>query len=189
MAKPKRKSDWGRFHGEPLFRWSDDGNSMILMNNLSYEDQKGKVWLAPSGTWTDGASIPRAFWTMVGSPFNGEYRLPAVIHDVYCVSRSEPSKDVHWMFYLACRAVNVPEWRAKLLYYAVEWFGPEWTSKGVLNVSLEPTQLDVALAGDYVRQLEGVEAKELVKMNPDTLRQLHATRERNFIQEIKRAND
>ncbi len=39
------------------------------------------VCVAPKGMPTDGASIPRVFWRLIGSPFTGPYRRPAVFHD------------------------------------------------------------------------------------------------------------
>jgi len=39
------------------------------------------VFLAPKGMRTDGASIPRFFWRVVGSPFTGKYRRAAIFHD------------------------------------------------------------------------------------------------------------
>jgi len=39
------------------------------------------IFLAPQGMITDGASIPRYFWRVIGSPFTGKYRRAAVFHD------------------------------------------------------------------------------------------------------------
>src|SRR5215471_10875317 len=69
---------WGYYSGEPVMRWSPDGRNMILVTELRYTDPKGKVWVAPAGSVTDGASIPRYLWSIMGGPFEGQYRNAAV---------------------------------------------------------------------------------------------------------------
>lgn len=117
---------WGVFDGKPLAAWNDDGRNMTIESDFAYIDPRGKRWDAPKGSIVNGASIPRSFWTFIGGPFEGQYRNASVVHDVYCETMSEPSGDVHFMFYEACRCGGVPERKAKLLYYAVSTFGPQW---------------------------------------------------------------
>lgn len=74
----------------------------------------------------DGASIPRAFWTVIGGPLEGLYRNASVFHDVACDEKSEPWKLVHRMFYNGMRCSDVPILKAKIMYYAVYHFGPRW---------------------------------------------------------------
>ncbi|MEO1610602.1 MAG: DUF1353 domain-containing protein, partial [Pseudomonadota bacterium] len=81
---------------------------------------------APSGLVSDGASIPSFFWSMIGAPFSGPYRLAAIIHDRYCETRERPWRQVHEAFYTASRAAGVPEAQAQLMYFAVYRFGPRW---------------------------------------------------------------
>ena len=38
----------------------------------------------PAGYSTDGASIPRLMWSLVGSPFDPRFVAAAVVHDWYC---------------------------------------------------------------------------------------------------------
>jgi hypothetical protein len=47
---------------------------MILVTELRYTDPKDEVWVAPAGSVTDGASIPRYLWSLMGGPFEGQYR-------------------------------------------------------------------------------------------------------------------
>jgi hypothetical protein len=72
---------WGYYGGEPVTRWSPDGRNMILVTELRYTDPKGEVWVAPAGSVTDGASIPRYLWSLMGGPFEGQYRNASVLHD------------------------------------------------------------------------------------------------------------
>jgi hypothetical protein len=88
----------------------------------------GEKWTAPKGWVTDGASIPRAAWTVAGGPFEGKYRAASVIHDVGCDQRTETWQDVHEVFFLGMMASGVEPWRAKIMYAAVYHFGPRWPS-------------------------------------------------------------
>ena len=38
----------------------------------------------PKGYCYDGASIPRIFWRLIGSPTDNQFLIPALIHDVLC---------------------------------------------------------------------------------------------------------
>lgn len=69
---------------------------LITMNNLEmspssknkyklkepyYFYYEEKVKAIPKGFEFDGASIPRIFWTIVGTPFDPEYVEAALMHD------------------------------------------------------------------------------------------------------------
>ncbi len=125
-TEPSAPARSGRFEGEVVASWHDDGRHMTLREDYAYIDPQGQRWLAPKGSVVDGASIPRAFWTLIGGPFEGRYRNASVVHDVECVDMKAPWEDVHRMFYEACLCGGVDERMAKILYYAVHHFGPRW---------------------------------------------------------------
>jgi hypothetical protein len=118
--------EFGCFEGEVVAVWDPGGRTMTLRDNFAYVDAHKKRWTAPKGSVTDGASIPRPFWSVVGGPFEGPYRNAAVVHDVACQRKNQPWKDVHRMFYEACRCGGVEDRFAKLLYWAVYHYGPQW---------------------------------------------------------------
>jgi hypothetical protein len=125
----KEPPDYGHFVGEVVTKWianGDGGRDMELVAEFEYVDRDGGVWVAPIGAVVNGASIPRFFWRVVGSPYCGRYRRASVIHDVYCVAKSRPAKDVHKMFYEACRADGVGRSASWVLWCAVRTFGPRW---------------------------------------------------------------
>ena len=99
---------------------------MTLLEDFSYLDPGQKRWDAPKQSVVNGASIPQAFWSVIGGPFEGKYRNASVVHDVACEKMSENWQDVHRMFYEACRCGGVDESKAKLMYWAVYHFGPRW---------------------------------------------------------------
>ena len=53
---------WGRFEGDVVARWEDDGRSMTLVEPCGYIDPRETRWDAPAAAVVNGASIPRAFW-------------------------------------------------------------------------------------------------------------------------------
>ena len=117
---------WGRFIGHVVSEWLDDGRNMRLVESFGYVDADGVEWVAPRGSVVNGASIPRFFWRIIGGPLEGPYRKASVIHDVYCETQSRPWRDVHRMFYRACRCEGSGWLRATVMYWAVRLFGPKW---------------------------------------------------------------
>src|SRR3569832_354694 len=117
---------FGRFFGSVFVVWFEPDRNMKLLEDFSYIDFLEHLWLAPQGSLIDGASIPRILWSLVGSPFTGEYRNASVVHDIACVVRDRPWKEVHRMFYNACRCGGVSEMTAKIMFAAVFHFGPRW---------------------------------------------------------------
>ena len=123
---------FGHFVGTVKTEWIEPDRKMRLLDDFSYVDAKGITWPAPKGSVVDGASIPQVLWSVVGSPYTGEYRSASVVHDVACAKRDRPWEDVHRMFYEACRAGGLAEEKAKLMYAAVYHFGPRWSRQGTL---------------------------------------------------------
>ena len=121
---------WGHFDGHVVARWHDDGRDMTLVEPFAYVDAAAVRWDAPAGAVVNGASIPRPFWSVIGGPFEGRFRNASVVHDVACVDRSRPWRQVHRMFYEACRCGRVNVVKAKTMYYAVYHFGPRWRLDG-----------------------------------------------------------
>jgi hypothetical protein len=132
-------SEFGRFIGDVITKWLiEDGQDrrMEVLEDFSFEDPATKLWTTPAGTQVDGASIPRALWTIVGSPFTDDYRRASVVHDYYCDVRTEPYDAVHLMFYYACRADGVSALKANMLYYGVVAGGPSWHVVRIVNFNV-----------------------------------------------------
>lgn len=100
---------FGEFSGEPKTVWlTEDGpdRHMTLIEPFWY---KGKVMdvTAPAGFRIDGATIPSALWSLVGSPYTGDYRRASIVHDKACVDANGDTKKrraADRMFFYACRA-------------------------------------------------------------------------------------
>jgi Protein of unknown function (DUF1353) len=120
-------ADGGHFVGSVQTEWLQDGRTMRLLGPFDYVDPAGLEWPVPKGTEVDGASIPQFFWSIIGGPFEGEYRNASVIHDYYCDAKTRPWPDVHNVFYAAMLTSGVDGSKAWLMYEAVRQFGPRWT--------------------------------------------------------------
>lgn len=119
--------DKGTFFGELVLRPLKDGVRMSTTKHFGFKDNAGREWIVPSGSTTDGASIPRALWSVVGSPFTGKYLPAAVVHDRFCDSKYRSWKLTHDVFYEAMIANGVDKNQALLMWAAAYRFGPRWT--------------------------------------------------------------
>jgi len=120
-------SGHGKFEpNQPTTEWGPGDRQMTLTKKFAYTDAAGTIWRVPDGTVVDGASIPQAFWSVIGGPLEGPYRRASIVHDYFCVDRSEPWQQVHRMFYEAMLAAGTPKVKAKVMYYAVLVGGPRW---------------------------------------------------------------
>lgn len=119
------------FIGDLLFRPAEQPNGTVLFEvtkDFGYVDSTGIRWQAKAGVQTDGASIPRIFWPIIGHPYEGLYLKAAVIHDYYCTTENRYRKweNVHRVFYEAMQFNGVGAIKAALMYFAVWRFGPRW---------------------------------------------------------------
>lgn len=145
FAKP---SAYGRFIGTVSTSWAADGRHMRLLDSFTYVDPSGEDWIVPAGATVDGASIPRAAWSLIGGPFEGRYRNASVVHDWYCDVRTRPWRDVHRMFLNGMLAAGVDEPTARLMYFAVYAGGPRWDDQAIANNQVAIEQKVAQLAQD-----------------------------------------
>jgi hypothetical protein len=76
----------------------------------------------------DGASIPQGLWSLVGGPFEGAHRVPALLHDQGYRDKKYPREVVDGMFYEAMRFYGVNPIKARVMWAAVRTFG-RWAWK------------------------------------------------------------
>jgi Protein of unknown function (DUF1353) len=113
---------FGSFSGNPKTEWLDEAGAdrrMKLLEDFWYEDPSGRRWPALSGRNIDGASIPAPLWSVVGSPYTGEYRRASIVHDIACEDPNVPRKDADKMVYVACLAGGCSKRQARPLYAGV----------------------------------------------------------------------
>jgi hypothetical protein len=116
-----------------------EGLRFTLEQAFGYVDPSGVMWQAEKGLVTDGASIPWPFWSIVGGPFEGQYRRAAVIHDFYCDRKYRAWQRTHRVFYDAMITGGVGKVKANLMYYAVWRFGPRWGVTEIVPCAPNPS--------------------------------------------------
>ena len=79
--------------------------------------------LVMPGFRTDGASIPRLLWRVLGHPFEADTIGAAVRHDYAYQTGRVPRKDADAAFYDNLRADGVGAVKARLFYFGVRMFG------------------------------------------------------------------
>ena len=75
------------------------------------------------GFVTDGASIPKWLWWLVGSPFTGNYTNAAIIHDALYASEAVNKSFADTMFLKIMEMDGVGWFRRNAMYLAVDMFG------------------------------------------------------------------
>lgn len=116
---------FGRFSGDPKTLWLTEVSTdrrMALLEAFWFDDPNGKRWDVPLGYVVDGASIPRALWTLIGSPYTGECRRASIVHDAACdeaVGDTSARRRADRMFFYACRAGGCSWAQAAILYVGV----------------------------------------------------------------------
>ena len=81
-----------------------------------YKDFKCYGYTIHKGFVTNGANIPRIFWSLF-PPNSPEYLSAVVIHDYMCAKRGVFTyKEADEMFYRAMLEIGVAKWKAKLFY-------------------------------------------------------------------------
>ena len=123
-------------------RWTQDGKYenvfervVVLNQPLSYaSDVLDQVVTIPKGFQSDGASVPRALWSIY-PPF-GKYLEAAVVHDWFCVlgHRGESPIDYKMaakVFDEAMEVCSVGKFRRFKMYWAVRIGGPKFSAKKI----------------------------------------------------------
>jgi hypothetical protein len=98
-----------------------DGSMYELTHNMTVKyEYKGCVttFLIPQGYRTDGATIPRFLWRLVGTPFSPKYSIASMCHDWQCDQKWNV-KEMSELFYANLLIAGVSKWKAKLMYQSV----------------------------------------------------------------------
>ena len=89
------------------------------LSSLSYTTKKGIEHLVPKGFVTDGASIPKLFWSVVGSPFTGLYCPAALIDDYFYYTKSTSRWYADKIFLECMKDLGVSKWKRVSMWFAV----------------------------------------------------------------------
>lgn len=90
------------------------------------------VWLRinfvvtiPAGYVSDGYSIPRAAWLIVGHPFGQRHMIPAFVHDYLCDAAKSYEERVlaDAVFFRLMHTYQVPRFKRAAFYVSVRCWG------------------------------------------------------------------
>ena len=94
-----------------------DKDKFRVYKELSYQG----IYI-PKGFVTNGANIPRLFWSFF-PPNSPEYLSAVVIHDYMCANVATYGYEkADRYFFDAMLEIGVPKWKAKLFYFWVKWY-------------------------------------------------------------------
>ena len=71
----------------------------------------------------DGASIPKALWSVYGNPLSGNFRIAALVHDVLYASETFPRELADAIFLDLMKQHEVGYVKRYTMYYAVRSAG------------------------------------------------------------------
>ena len=118
----KRKGDENKFTRIVTLNRTLHYKSDILINTIA----------VPAGFISDGASVPRAMWSIY-PPF-GKYLEAAIVHDWFCALGHEGNSPIGSVtaakvFREAMQVCGVSRWRRNKMYWAVRIGGPRFSAK------------------------------------------------------------
>lgn len=97
-------------------------NTFLILAPLVYENKQFVITVY-DGFDYDGASIPKALWSIIGCPMGELYSSAACIHDALYASRLLDRKLCDKIFHEAMLSSGVDRALAKKMYLAVRTFG------------------------------------------------------------------
>jgi hypothetical protein len=90
--------------------------------------------LVPAGFDWDGATIPRAFWSIVGGPFDPQIVAASLVHDwlywTHQVSRGLADR----IFYELAKEAGCSSFRRRSMYRAVKIFGGSYYKRTDVDI-------------------------------------------------------
>lgn len=96
----------------------DDSDEWLLGAPFAAVAEGWAVHIAP-GFVSDGASIPRIAWRLIGHPLSGDYIAAALIHDALYAAELWPRADCDSAFNALLQALGLPAWKRWMMYAAV----------------------------------------------------------------------
>ncbi len=103
------------------------GDRFVVLEGFGYDDEEFHVRVF--GGWiTDGASVPRIFWSIF-PPVAGKYLEAAILHDALYRVQETTRKTADLIFLRAMEGLKVGFLKRWIMYLAVRLFGwIKWNS-------------------------------------------------------------
>lgn len=129
VCAPAHPADPPQFEGRVVLEVLDSvelDHKLRLLEEFSFRDENGRLWLAPAGAVIDGTSLPRMLRSAPDLPPETQFRRASVVHDYYSSTRQETWREVRRMLYGASLHEGLSPVEAKLLYATVYAGGWRW---------------------------------------------------------------
>jgi hypothetical protein len=124
-----------RFKGKRFLLWKLGRMEGDLLSTFSACYSVGgvkKIVRLEVGMPTDGASIPRPLWAIVGAPLDGEYTFAAVLHDAGYRGQFESRAVIDCLFRLGIQyagGISGAKWGAVRAFAGFTWRANRRTAK------------------------------------------------------------
>ena len=129
---------------------TSDGRNVVLLEPLTFtrpQEVGGQVITMPAGATSDGASIPKVFWSLGLAPF-GPYWLATVLHDGLYRGLTSPRIDdrdvADLILWEAMTSLGVAKHIAQEIYEGVHLGGQVAWDKDRAQLTDEGRRHDVA---------------------------------------------
>ena len=121
-------------------------NRMRLTEDFCFY-YNGKAYWIPAGFTWDGASIPRAVWSIIGAPSEPDFWAATLVHDwVYLTHIFSRAETDEALFQILGES-DVSLWRRRCIWAAVRAFGGGSHWKNGVEEKKQIDELNSAIAG------------------------------------------
>jgi len=96
-----------------------------------YHSKIGGTITVPVNFITDGGTIPKIFYPVIGSPWGGRFTRICIIHDYLCVVKTFSRIKTQKIFLEGLNILGVPFWKKPIMYGGVRaWSWLTWDKYG-----------------------------------------------------------
>jgi hypothetical protein len=81
------------------------------------------VYIISPGFWWDGASIPKALWSVIGGPWEEDIAPGALIHDVLYGAHLFPRDECDEIMKVVNKGNKMSAWKVSLVHTGLRWGG------------------------------------------------------------------
>ena len=99
------------------------GNQAYEVDSPLVYERENQIIQVNKGFDFDGASVPRALWSIVGSPMTDGYQRAGCLHDALYASEYFPREVCDKLFLEAMASDGVSYTKRMAMFYAVRMFG------------------------------------------------------------------
>lgn len=97
----------------------------LKVSLIDYDKIKEYTFTIPKDYTWDGASIPCAFWRIIGSKTDPRFQIPSLIHDVLCENHGYVDNDRYFadkVFERLLFVAGVPAFKRWMMFHSVDNF-------------------------------------------------------------------